>query len=110
MAIPVCPNCGEDTDLTGAPAGEGIRLTCGNCGHDWERDMRPTCPTCGRTDVRPVPVAIIDKSRGTQLSMHGTRTEHLCRDCDADDIARWLKHLPNPLLPKGDLPTADGRI
>jgi hypothetical protein len=55
-------------------------------------------------------VAIIDKSRGTQLSMHGTRTEFLCRDCDADDIARWLKHLPNPLLPKGDLPTADGHI
>ena len=110
MGLPTCPRCGEGEDLRGERSDDGITLTCGSCQLQWQRDMERSCPSCGRKDLRPVPVAIIDKSRGTQLSMHGTRTEHLCRDCDAEDIARWLKHLPNPLLPKGDLPTADGHL
>ncbi len=57
--------------------------------------------------MRAVPLAIVEKSRGTQLSVVGTRTIYLCETCDAETIERWHRNRPNPLMPD-ELPTAEG--
>jgi len=107
MALEIeCPVCGETDDLTGERKGEGITITCGNCDQTWDRPTTPVCPKCDGTDLQAVPLAIVEKSRGTQLSVVGIRVVHLCNACDADDIRRWQDNRPNPLLPK-QLPTVD---
>jgi hypothetical protein len=100
----VCPQCGERDDLSGAPGGETIRLTCGACATEWDRDPAPRCRQCGATEMRAVPLAIVEKSRGTQLSVVGTRTIHLCEVCDVETLERWHRNRPNPLMPD-ELPT-----
>ena len=99
-----CPTCGEDEDLTGTRTEIGTTLTCGACGHEWLRSSTPTCPSCGSTDLQTVPLAIVERSRGTQLSILGTRPIELCSDCDADTLAHYHANRPNPLMPT-DLPT-----
>lgn len=109
MALEIqCPVCGEADDLSGARRDETITLTCGRCGQTWDRPTTPVCPACRGTDLQAVPLAIVEKSRGTQLSVVGIRIVHLCGQCDADDIRRWQDNRPNPLLPK-ELPTVDPR-
>ena len=102
----VCPLCGEEDDLRGESRGDVIAITCGGCGQAWDRPTTPVCPECGGTEIRAVPLAIVEKSRGTQLSVVGIRIVHLCSICDVDDIERWQQNRPNPLLPK-ELPTID---
>ena len=46
--------------------------------------------------------AILDKSRGTQLSIQGMKVVWLCPDCDAEKLRRWLDS--NVPLPPDDLP------
>jgi hypothetical protein len=99
-----CPSCGESEDLSGSRSGDTIALTCGACGRSWQRDLRPSCPTCGGHDVETVPMAIVEKSRGTQLSVVGTRPVTLCYACDAAALARFHRNRPNPLMPD-ELPT-----
>lgn len=99
-----CPMCGESDDLSGVRSDDQISITCGSCGQTWDRSTSPACPSCGGDDLQPVPLAILEKSRGTQLSVVGIRIVHLCMVCEADDIERWQKYRPNPLLPK-ELPT-----
>ena len=107
MALQIeCPVCGETNDLTGNRHDDHITITCGNCGQAWDRPTTPVCPACDGTDLQAVPLAIVEKSRGTQLSVVGIRIVHLCNECDADDIRRWHDNRPNPLLPK-ELPTVD---
>jgi hypothetical protein len=65
---------------------------------------RAEMPGCGRTDLVAVPKAIVERSRGTQLSVVGIQMLELCPGCDRDDIERWQKNLPRPLMPT-DLPT-----
>jgi hypothetical protein len=109
MALEIeCPVCGEADDLTGVKHNENLAITCGACGQCWERPTTPVCPTCDGTDLQAVPLAILEKSRGTQLSVVGIRIVRLCNQCDADDIRRWQDNRPNPLLPK-ELPTVDSR-
>jgi hypothetical protein len=55
-----------------------------------------------------VPTAIVERSRGTQLSVVGIRMVEKCATCDRDDIERWQRNLPRPLMPT-DLPTV-GKI
>ena len=99
-----CPSCGEREALSGARDGEQIRLTCEACGHLWRRSLAPVCGRCRGEDLQTVPLAIVERSRGTQLSVVGTRPVHLCSDCDADALARYHRNRPNPLMPS-DLPT-----
>jgi transcription elongation factor Elf1 len=100
-----CPRCGEDDDLRGATVDDAIVVTCGACALQWERDVTPRCPTCGSTDVRPAFEAVVEKSRGTQLSMQSARLVHLCAVCDAARLADY--HRTNsPLMPDA-LPTID---
>ncbi|MGH8945393.1 MAG: hypothetical protein ACRDVL_04530 [Acidimicrobiia bacterium] len=107
MALDIaCPFCGETDELAGHRHGDFIDVTCGVCGQTWERPTTPTCASCHGDDLQAVPLAIVEKSRGTQLSVVGIRIVHLCPSCDAEDIARWQRSRPNPLLP-AELPTVD---
>lgn len=100
-----CPSCGESEALRGR-RGEGeIAMTCDTCGHRWSRSLVPTCPHCGRTDLRQAPLAIVEKGRGTQLSVVGTRPIHLCQACDHELLEKWQENRPNPLMPD-ELPTS----
>jgi len=82
----VCPCCGEAEHLQGQRLDELIRITCENCGSTWDRDPRQSCGRCRSTDMYPAPVAVIEKSRGSQLSIVSTTTEYLCWHCDRDLI------------------------
>lgn len=64
------------------------------------------CPTCDGTDLQAVPLAIVEKSRGTQLFVVGNRIVHLCNEWDADDIRRRHDNRPNPHVPR-ELPTVE---
>ncbi|MEC9425430.1 MAG: hypothetical protein VX980_03465 [Actinomycetota bacterium] len=98
-----CPNCDEDDDLSGrrsvGPGAEFIIVTCGACGLSWERDLRPRCGTCGSDGVRTALQSIVDKSRGTQLSIQSMRVVHLCPRCDAERLADW-NQTNSPLSPE----------
>ena len=74
-------------------------MTCGACGATWQRSLDPTCSRCRGTDMQAVPLAIVEKSRGTQLSVVGTRTVHLCTDCDGEALTAYHNNQPNPLMP-----------
>lgn len=105
MALDIaCPECGEAENLTGTTTDDSIVLTCDSCGHEWDRSSTPTCKRCGGSDLQTVPLAIVERSRGTQLSIHGTRPIDLCTECDAEALARYHANRPNPLMPT-DLPT-----
>ncbi len=101
-----CPGCGEEEDLSGArtgqPGNEEITVTCGSCALVWERDLTPTCPTCGSDDVRPALRSIVEKSRGTQLSIQSMQVVYLCRTCDAEELAVWNQS--NTPLKPAELP------
>lgn len=107
MAIEIeCPVCSETDDLTGHRHEDSITINCGRCGQTWDRPTKPLCPKCEGDDLQEVPLAIVEKSRGTQLSVVGIRIAHLCNVCDAEAIRKWQDNRPNPLLPD-QLPTAD---
>jgi hypothetical protein len=99
-----CPQCGESDDLSGDRSEGRIELTCGRCGHVWTRGDGTFCETCGGEDLQTVPLAIVERSRGTQLSILGTRPINLCTSCDADVLRHYHEHRPSPLMPT-DLPT-----
>ena len=104
----VCPNCGRDEHLGGQRLGDVIRITCSACELVWDRDPSPRCPTCGRSNVRPVPQAVWERSRlqghGRQL---GAPTLYLCPQCDAQTLRRHLDS-GSPVPPKEN-PPADLR-
>ena len=102
-----CPACGEAESLSGDRDGDLIHLRCDTCGEQWDRNVNPTCERCGNADMQGVPMAIVEKSRGTQLSVVGTRTVHLCSICDAATLEAYHRNRPNPLMPD-QLPTTEG--
>jgi len=97
-----CPGCGEEDDLAGRrdgePGNETITVTCSSCDLSWVRDLTPRCPTCGTDDVRTALQSIVEKSRGTQLSIQSMRVVHLCPTCDAERLADW-NQTNSPLAP-----------
>ncbi|MDH3754663.1 MAG: transposase [Acidimicrobiia bacterium] len=101
-----CPRCGETEELLGERTDDAITVTCESCGTVWDRDLSPRCDTCGSTDVRPAYQAIVEKSRGTQLSMQSVRLVHLCPICDAERLAEY--QVSNRPLAPDELPTASG--
>ena len=98
-----CARCGEDENLDGRSEDGAIIVVCGTCGLEWQRDLRPSCGTCGSLDVRPAFQAVVEKSRGTQLSMQSARLIHLCPTCDAALLADY--HRTNSPLMPDKLPT-----
>lgn len=95
----VCPSCATDDHLLGTPIGDGlIELTCTSCDVAWTRDPRPHCATCGGDDMEAAPQLIVEKSRGSQMSIQGVQREFLCRICDAERLAEQRDgHLPRRL-------------
>lgn len=81
-----CPACAETERLAGERDDQLIKITCQACDTVWHRDPRRRCPRCDSGDLYPAPVAVIEKSRGTQLSIVSTRSEYLCWTCDRDLI------------------------
>ncbi len=98
----VCASCGEDDRLRGEQVDDVITITCESCGLIWDRDLTPKCPTCASTDVRAAFQSILEKSRGTQLSIQSMRLIYLCPDCDSDVLADYIKS--NTPLPPDELP------
>ena len=95
----MCPSCGETERLSGSSYGQTIRILCEACGRIWERDPSPRCRSCGGDDLQEVVEAVVEKGRGTQLSVVGTRVVHLCRSCDRVVLERYNRNRPNPLMP-----------
>jgi Zn ribbon nucleic-acid-binding protein len=100
-----CPSCGEQEELHGRRSEGQILLRCLRCGYDGPRAAVRRCQTCGGADVVERPKALVERARGTQLSVVGYTTIGLCRVCDADDLARAIEH-GGAVLPK-ELPTVD---
>ncbi|NND74950.1 MAG: hypothetical protein HKN44_08075 [Ilumatobacter sp.] len=97
----VCPACSSDEHLTGRPVGDGtIELTCAACQVKWQRDPRPRCPACGGDDLYHKPQLILEKSRGTQMSIQGIHVEYGCHDCEPVEVrvrGGQPTHLPDRL-------------
>ena len=74
-------------------------MTCESCALEWVRDLTPRCPSCGSTAVRPALRSIVEKSRGTQLSIQSMRAVHLCPNCDAEQLEIWNRS-NTPLRPE----------
>ena len=105
MALDIaCPACGERDDLSGHGVDGERLLECGACETRWTRSSGTRCERCGSSDLQVVPLAIVERSRGTQLSVVGTRPISLCSVCDAATLAGYHAHRPNPLMPT-ELPT-----
>jgi hypothetical protein len=100
-----CPSCGEDEELSGRRTDGDIEITCHRCGYVGPRVAGRRCPTCGGADVVDRPQAMVERSRGTQLSIVGYTTVGLCRSCDADELEYSQQHNAG-VLPK-ELPTVD---
>lgn len=99
-----CPDCGEADNLKGSRSAGTISMSCGQCGAAWNRQLARRCGVCDGDDLQTVPLAIVEKSRGTQLSIVGTRPVELCSVCDDTVLRHYHDHRPNPLMP-ADLPT-----
>ena len=94
-----CATCGTDEHLRGTRRDDDtIELTCEQCGATWVRDPRPACPKCGGHDMEAAPKVMVEKSRGSQMSIQGIQREFLCRICDDEIIrARRDGYLPDRL-------------
>ena len=100
-----CPACGETDELQGERRDHLIALVCEKCGAEWTRDprARPTCEQCGGDDMREAVQAVVEKSRGTQLSIQSFRQVWICPTCESD---LWDKvKITNRPLPPDELPT-----
>lgn len=98
-----CPECGEDEALVGRPVDELIEITCERCDRTWTRDPSPRCERCAGDDLFAACKAIVEKSRGSQLSIVATEVIHLCMACDAELVGRY-RISRSPLMPD-ELPT-----
>lgn len=99
MSEIVCVECGSDEYLRGRPHDGGlIELTCSQCDVSWLRNPQPHCERCGGDDMEAAPKVVLERSRGTQMSIQGIQREFLCRVCDAERIqTRRAGHLPGRL-------------
>lgn len=99
MAEIVCVACGSDEHLSGAPRDDGlIELTCQVCDVRWLRNPHPHCERCGGHDMEAAPKVLLERSRGTQMSIQGIQREFLCRTCDSERLQqRRAGHLPGRL-------------
>jgi hypothetical protein len=95
----VCERCGVDDHLTGTRRDDDlIELHCSMCDVTFTRDPRPSCSKCGGFEMEAMPQVIVEKSRGSQMSIQGVHREFLCRVCDVEIIREKRDvHLPNRL-------------
>jgi len=99
-----CPSCGESEELSGATTEAGLEISCLACETRWIRDLDPRCDRCGGKDMEAAVKAIVEKSRGSQLSIVATQTVYLCCSCDEKVLSRYRVGR-SPLMPD-QLPTS----
>lgn len=79
-----------------APSGESIHITCTACDLSPDRLTTPHCDTCGRRRMVCVPAVLVERARGTQLSITAVHPHYRCPICDADELNKpQAGHLPN---------------
>lgn len=101
MPLVTCPGCGEDEDLTGARSGDAILLTCGSCGHTWDRDTRLVCGLCGSEEIEGVPTSTLEEhGRAGVRTPSGIRLVHYCWACQGNDVTS-SEPTPGPQPPPG---------
>jgi hypothetical protein len=87
MPIVACPTCGEDEELTGQRSGEAILLSCGRCGHAWDRDTRLVCGLCGGQDIEGIPTSTLEEAgRAGVRTPSGIRLVYYCWSCRGNDV------------------------
>ena len=88
MAIVACPQCGEEERLRGLRRGDAIVVLCNACGTSWQRDAIPKCCYCGSKDLRPTPMPVWSRGRGTMQTPAGMRDAWACESCGSTDVTR----------------------
>jgi len=87
MGIIICPECGEDDDLSGTRRMDGgLQITCAACDHVWDRDMRLRCGLCGSDDLSYAPKPLWEKGRGDQRTPAGRIDAYHCHACGGRDV------------------------
>ncbi len=77
----VCTTCRTDDHLSGSRRDDDlIELHCEACDVRFTRDPRPSCPTCGGFEMEAMPKVLLEKSRGSQLSIQGSNASS-CAAC-----------------------------
>lgn len=76
-----CAACGETEALHGKKQGDEIEVTCERCGATWTRKPGAVCERCGGAlEAQKEP--IVERVRGTQMSLQGFRIVYRCPSCD----------------------------
>lgn len=83
-----CPSCGEAKLLSGSRDGDVITMSCGACGHGWDRDTRPSCKHCGSHDLVYTPKPLWEKGRGNQQTPAGRFDAYACNACGELDVTK----------------------
>lgn len=94
----ICPVCQDDEELTGSRDGDIIHITCARCGASWDRNLKPSCPECGETDLWVTAEAIWEKARGSQLSIVSVKPVYVCPDCEPERFEQ-VRQTNTPLPP-----------
>jgi hypothetical protein len=101
VPVVACPACGEDDELSGERVGQRIVLTCGECGHRWDRDTRLRCGVCGSEDIEGVPTSTLEEAgRAGVRTPSGIRLVYYCWSCQANDVTA-TSPLAGPQSPPG---------
>lgn len=103
-----CPGCGEEEALRGRPADDGVRVSCESCGAEWTRFPGRSCDRCGGTEMWVGLRALVDRSRGTQLSVTGTVEVAMCWQCDRAVLEDHARRTNNSLLMPAVMPNVSG--
>jgi len=88
MRTVACPVCDESERLSGERSGEAITVTCGTCGHTWDRDLSAHCRSCGSDRVVYAPRPLWEKGRGDQRTPAGRFDAYHCAACGDSDALR----------------------
>ena len=109
MSVVACPQCGESDDLSGERVDGGVQVTCQACHYQWLRVPGATCDRCGGTDVWKGLRPLLERSRGTQLSITGTVDVTLCWQCDRQVLQNHMDRSGRSRIVMPDeLPTTSG--